>query len=395
MDFEINNIMEYRKMKKTVILTLSMVFLICFSSMATETRVMTMGDNNNILLDEANVSLYPGRIIEYPNIAVGEFHNDNFTNFGINWTFNEDNPWVLGTYFSTASTVYPDNLMGSNIVPAFSLNSNRKITLLYGRKMGTNNLGFSLDFLSSNTEFGDNPASPQDNSYKQSFNYMDFNFGLTESSGLWDLGLNLGFGSWTDEDSTVTQTEPDGYYDFALRGRYFMQKGPNYTYIPHLSFENGKHAIKDSSFTDTYKRTTINLGMGLNYTPSNSVLAVMDFGVMFDSWKFETDDTLATEYDVNYKIIPYFKLGLDADLFKWMDIRFGATSRWNAQETDYNTYKNKWSYAINQTYLGFGFHWGNLHIDTYANPELFFEGLNFVSGGVEDMNWQLSTVYEF
>ena len=92
MDFEINNIMEYRKMKKTVILTLSMVFLICFSSMATETRVMTMGDNNNILLDEANVSLYPGRIIEYPNIAVGEFHNDNFTNFGINWTFNEDKP---------------------------------------------------------------------------------------------------------------------------------------------------------------------------------------------------------------------------------------------------------------------------------------------------------------
>jgi hypothetical protein len=52
--------------------------------------------------------------------------------------------------------------------------------------------------------------------------------------------------------------------------------------------------------------------------------------------------------------------------------------------------------AENQTYLGFGFHWGRLHIDTQTDPDLFLRGFDFITGngGGSDMNARISAVYE-
>jgi len=100
----------------------------------------------------------------------------------------------------------------------------------------------------------------------------------------------------------------------------------------------------------------------------------------------------------NYTSVPYFKLGLDAQVFDWMDVRLGATSFWQWYKDEYNslTYSSEYksSYADNQTYLGFGFHWGNLHVDTYTDPQLFLEGFNFISGGTQNMNFQFSAAYD-
>lgn len=386
-------------MKKFTILTLSLILLISLSSFATETRVLTMGENNNILLDEANIFIYPGRIVEYPNLAIGEFGNDEFTNFGINWQFDEDNPWVLGTYFSTMSTFQPNDLKGNNL-GTLNLLNNRRATFLYGRTLGAHKAGLSVSYFNSSQEFEDDPGTLLiDEASKDAFKYIDFTVGLTEAEGKWDVAAGLGFGSWTDENNVGTETKADGYYDISLMGRYFMAKGPNYTYIPHAGIGISKHGINEPGITtiDTYKLTTFDVGFGINYTPSNNVLAVMDFGFMLNNWSHENDDGTnpPTEIKENNKVLPYFKLGLDAEVFKWMDIRFGATSEWNNEEDDFDTYKNDRNFASNQTYLGFGFHWGNLTIDTYANPELFLKGFNFISGGVEDMNFQFSTIYEF
>ena len=50
----------------------------------------------------------------------------------------------------------------------------------------------------------------------------------------------------------------------------------------------------------------------------------------------------------------------------------------------------------NETYLGFGFHWNRLHIDTQTDPGLFLRGFDFINGkdNNEDMNVRLSVVYE-
>ena len=60
-----------------------------------------------------------------------------------------------------------------------------------------------------------------------------------------------------------------------------------------------------------------------------------------------------------------------------------------------NNTKYKENAPYNDTYLGFGFHWNRLHIDTYTDPELFLNGFDFISGdGNGNMNFRISAVYE-
>ncbi|RKX28000.1 MAG: hypothetical protein DRP47_05475 [Candidatus Zixiibacteriota bacterium] len=408
-------------MKKTLIISCAMLLLISSVSFA-GTRVETMGDNNTVLLDDNNIWLFPSRINDYPNLATGEFGwnsstEGELTNFGINWQFNEDNPFVVGTYFSVLPADVPQDLFGSDLVPFdSSLQDNRRIDLLYGRQFGTYNFGFGLSFLHSSMT----ADAPGDQS-KEAFGYYRFSFGLTPDNGIWDLAADIGLGSWTDENyEGKPETESDGFSDLAVRGRYFYQMNPTCTFIPHVGLSYSKRGIKNNvidedpvtHFTDASdldyslenKSTAMNLGMGLNYTPATNVLGVMDFGFMYSKQKRE-DDTTGTfirpagfvtygEEDLTTWFFPYFKIGLDADIFKWLDLRMGATSYWTSESDEIGVAKYNARWPENETYLGFGFHFNRLHIDTKTDPTLFLQGLNFISGGDEHMNFKISATYE-
>jgi hypothetical protein len=83
---------------------------------------------------------------------------------------------------------------------------------------------------------------------------------------------------------------------------------------------------------------------------------------------------------------------MEADVFSWMDIRMGATSNWTSLKRDGI---DKEKFTENATYLGFGFNWGRLYIDTYTDPGLFLNGFDFVSGdGDGNMNMGISALYE-
>ncbi|MFH2049072.1 MAG: hypothetical protein ABIJ12_06470, partial [bacterium] len=229
-------------MKKFLTVSLMMLLIMSLNAFATETRVMTMGDNNTILLDEANIWQFPSRINDYPNLAIAEYSyfgegTDDFTDFGIHWKFGNDNPWILGTYFSVLPAYVPSNLFGDELIPFdFSLMENRRIDLLYGRQLGANNFGFGLSYYHSSMTF-----DGTGNQSKEAFGYYDFSAGLTEATGQWDVALDLGIGSWTDNDvNGEAQTEADGFMDFSLTGRYFWQQNPNITLIPHVGIGYSK-----------------------------------------------------------------------------------------------------------------------------------------------------------
>ncbi|MFQ5454419.1 MAG: hypothetical protein ACE5D6_09575, partial [Candidatus Zixiibacteriota bacterium] len=121
----------------------------------------------------------------------------------------------------------------------------------------------------------------------------------------------------------------------------------------------------------------------------------------FGKWKDETEvpPSTTTEESETGTVLPYFKIGLDADVFKWMDIRLGATSYWTSEKDEDNNvtppFKLTSSWTQNNTYLGFGFHWNRLHVDTYTDPQIFLQGFDFISGnGNADMNFRISAVYE-
>ena len=387
-------------MKKLIFITLILSLMLAMSAFASRTRVLTMGNNNTILVDDANIWQFPSRINDYPGLAVGEIATGDVTQFGIHWKLGDDNPYVLATYFDNQSLLQPDDLLGGALVSFtdFGLLDNRRINLFYGRMLGSNNFGLRLNL----------NHSSQESLLKESFGYYQLTLGLTADDASWDFAVMVATGSWTDErldgaGNVIDETQPDGFYDFSVEGRLFWDSGPNYSYVPHAKIAFSKRGAEfldlTASITDreTYTGTLFEIGIGQIYTPSNNVEAVLDFGLMYSKVKFEDEDVTAnstTETTFKETTIPFFKLGLDAEVFSWMDVRFGATSFWIRGTADFPTSEFKVNYPENDTFLGFGFHWGNFHVDTYADPQLFLEGFNFISGGNQDMNFQISATYE-
>jgi opacity protein-like surface antigen len=418
-------------MKRILIIAFSLMVLMSMSSLATNTRVKTMGDNNTILLDDANIWQFPSRINDYPNLAIGEFGQSGdscgFLDFGIHWQFNEDNPWVLGTYLHNSDVVNPDssyfrrNSIGYSrlygywreFVPFnWDLMSNQRIDLFYGRKLGVNQLPFGIRLsLIHSSQRNDIPT----NLDEEGFTVYDLAAGLTLGGGFTDIAAGFQYMTWTDKGTLGSSTKwdeskPKGNYLLYARGRHFWQPGPPaWTLIPHAGIYIGKNEAEyyelntgtDSlAQTDKYDWFGLELGGGLQYAPSNDAVVILDFGIRYDKLdgEFRNTDTLIGNHDATSKTtaVPFFRAGADLKVFNWMDLRLGATSYWD-RYTHENDFPNKLvqNYADNATYLGFGFHWGNLHVDTYTDPQLFLNGFDFISGGGSgDMNMQISALYE-
>lgn len=424
-------------MRKLIILTLALVMALGTMAFATNTRVLTMGNNNNIMLDDANIWLYPSRINQYPNLAIADAESDGYGMYqmGVNWKFGEQKPWVLGTYISTGLDAYPGSYSTDQInnysfgygydeyypetdVSIYNSDwTNRRIDLIYGRKIGTTLFGFGLDYVHNSDSYL--PSDTALDEGKMSFTQYTFSLGLTPEKGNWDVTLGFMLGSWKDVDYNGDElTKPDGYYDLYLAGRYFYQYNPTINFVPHAMLSMGKHGQKVDSTVGTPEysikssQTVMDLGCGMHYMPTTNVLAVLDFGVFYR--KVKNEDILWRGYsdpdddypDAEEKLmsLPYWKIGVEGEVFNWMDIRLGAISDWQSfsAKWKYETvaaprasqYKESW--ARNTTFLGFGLNFNRLHIDTYTDPEILLDGFNFISGSndTEDLNFHVSVLYE-
>jgi hypothetical protein len=410
------------------------------SAFATETRTTVMGENNMIMVDDANMFMFPGRVNNYPNLALGEFGmNDEFYNFGVTWQFNEENPWVLGTFVSYEPQFGPYSFWGNDLAQfpyyyfydanmalapsneeQLSSTYPRSMQLLYGRKLGGHNFGFSLDVVRASWKAEEDSGSVviADFTPKQSFNQYTFGLGLTEgTSGKWDIGFSFMTGGWTNEDEDGDKiNEPSGFMDLALAGRYFWVRNPKVTLVPHARFAIGKRGAEwfndpdDAAYNtkDEYSLTGFDLGCGMNYTTAPNMMAVVDFGIMYETIKAEYSggDSISVaskgERKETFVVFPYLKLGFEGEVLSWMDVRLGGyTTLWS------NSYKWESDFEVDETYntpststyFGFGFNWGKLYLDTESDPEMLLKGFNFISGGGSDddgfdMNWRVSLLYE-
>jgi hypothetical protein len=416
-------------MKRLIILSIA-IFLLAFTgSFATMTRVLTMGDANGIVHDEANIWYFPSTLYDYPEMAIGEFslynyydedYYEDFTDIGVHYKFGEKKPFVLGVYF-TRQQPYSPNVY----IPwgwQFSVPDNKRIDLFYARMLGNHKFGLHFNYIHSSSKYENDTTAAGDGSINHSeegITSYSFNLGLTPNNGNFDLAAGIKLLTWTDKNwRGEDETKPDGNIALDVLARYFYQVDQKVTLVPYAGFMTEKQGVKlfgHTNYPDTLPDTfyqknsitysTIALGLGLNYTPAAGILAIGDFGIMLDKshYKYEPMDTgdYIEEDKYDYTTVPYFRVGIDAVVFKWMDLRLGGTSYWQSYKQDYEytrqnpyTFKYRQSYVSNDTYLGAGFHWGNFYADTYINPSLITNGFNFISGESEPMNFQVSLKYK-
>jgi hypothetical protein len=150
----------------------------------------------------------------------------------------------------------------------------------------------------------------------------------------------------------------------------------------------------------------------MHYTSGPDLLAVLDVGIRYGKAKEESDYITPPDPPVDYPTeyyyewstftIPYLKIGFEGSVFKWMDVRFGATTFWDISKSKEDFTSGSWIYHYdwtykevwNETYLGFGFHWGRLHVDVMTDPDVFLRGFNFISGDSPRVEYDDGPYYE-
>lgn len=412
-------------MKKLLIFTLAIMLVAYATSFATLTRTLTMGDANGIVYDDANIWLYPSTFYNYPDLAIGELYSNDMEKFGIHYKFGEDNPMMIGFYFCTDQPFYlpfDDSLSWDS-----TEENNDRLDFFFGYMMGENPLGLHINYIKGSRKCEDDsiPPATSPNTAEEGISNLAFDFGITMMQGKADIAAGLNFLSFTDIwENGNDETKPTGNFAFYFAGRYFHEMNQKVTLVPHLGFSSEKVGFEIYDYAKTtwayattmtreykYSRTTIDLGCGMNYSPAAGVMAIGDIGFMMYNTKCEFHhDTLYTGGSVmidaeekdNYTYLPYFRIGLDAGVFDWLDLRAGARSYWRkfVNENKQMTSTDKWTekytrcHVRNSTYLGAGFHWGNLKIDAEIDPELLLDGFYFISGEDNDMAYQITILYE-
>ncbi len=367
-----------------------------------EVRPYTMGGEsvNMITKSQSNIWLFPQTINQYPNQAEGVFDENTsrtFSRFGAHYQFNEgNNPFVIGVYVDNAQTYTPFSSSDSD-APFYNnagLLNNHQFNAFYGRNLGGNPFGVHIYSFNSNREIEGN------NGFRVGLTSIGVTLGLSTGGGAWDWAFNFGTTTFTDESidgaGLVTQlTEPDGSLHLGVEGRRWFPINSKVTWVAHgmvgfdkLAWTNPNTVAPNAPATFEEKTTTANFGWGLNFTPSSKVLAVLD--VMFeysnatDQRDSNGDGTLNQDRTTkNASFPPSYTIGFDAEVLPWFDLRMGASNYrriGTIEDNTSSTGKRKMTDHNNETFLGFGLHFGDLEIDAYVDPRFAINGPDFISG---------------
>lgn len=198
-----------------------------------------------------------------------------------------------------------------------------------------------------------------------------------------------------------TFSKPKSNVGFNVGGRYWYSFTDDVDFIPHLAFvynSMGFTIPAPATEDSTSKTIAFDLGWGVNVRPAERVLLLFDLGLQYarmDNKDVQPEPTGTNEAKITVMNLPYYKVGLEGHVTKWWDVRLGAVKVWEGVKNDMTTANatEKFGTTSTSTYLGSGFHFGNLTIDAWLDPDFVLSGPNFLSGRSEDLAIQASILY--
>lgn len=401
-------------MKRFIILALLLVTALASTSFATRTRLLTLGEQFEVVMDESNIFSYPSRLYNYPKLAVGEigyaysgllasnnstseaggfpYYTDGmeFQQLGIHWDFccKNENRSVFAIYLHNAEVdpgyasfpYWGTFSLGYNWFNDFDLLPNKRITLAYSRMMGNNPWGatFSWVHSSQSYKYEDTTTAYSGGgySYAEGYNQYALRLGTTINNGNTDVSVGVSLQSWKDETyafntstnayETYDESKPSGNITFDASFRHFMARDCDYTFVPHamVRYEkyggsyytwNGTAAEESDKVTANILRA--NVGLGWDWTPSQGVLAVFDGGINYNHGTFKEEDVQdPNSYPYKYGgtefTLFYLHSGFEGQMFDWFTVRAGATTNWdwNTGTEEEDGNPEDWKYTYKEKY---------------------------------------------
>ncbi len=384
-------------MKRLLLCTLALTLGFALMASATDTRVITLGQANMIIPDEANIFLFPSTLNMYKGLALAEVNASGLNRLGIHYDFGEGKG-IVGFYvdqnamplFFTPQQVNPPTTTGG---------IDNRLNLFYARNFGEIPFGLYFTMYHDSYKTEGNPADKSE----QSNTDFGLVLGVTLIEKL-EIAAMIDLLSWTNKDANGDDLyKPKSNMSFGVKARCWHEFTEEVDFVPHLAFDYISHGYEQPNTTEyTEKTMEFDLGWGVNIRPEERILVLFDLGIVYEG---ETDETTpqtgtASESKHTWTHLPYFRIGLEGHVTKWWDVRLGATKIWEGHqmETGTNpTVTNSYGGSATTTYLGSGVHFGNLAVDFHINPDFVLNGPYFITGAQSNppsqMAYQASIKY--
>lgn len=385
--------MRISKLQIFTTVMLLMLF-ISFAVLASETRTLSMGGVGVFIKDNSNVTPFPGTLLSYNNQMYTELRvKDTQTSF----TGGVHLP-VLNTGFVAGVHVNRPIMPIDQFGAAPNITVNQVSDILFGMKMGDNNLGFRLSYGADGFQQDSTIAQPKIEEYGR---YIEIGAGISNKK--FDVGVTVGMPAITNETGQV-KDELSGL-GFGVNGRYFHKLSSKLTAVPVVLFytmsgsgesDPGGGAPKSEA---DYSEMFVDIAGALHYEIDKENQVVVGLG-LYTHHSTTIDIKDVGETTTTYSSMPVIYLGGETRISSWLVGRMGAYQNF---ETETVTMKpdggSETESSFSTSYINFSFGLGmqveKFLIDVDINHGSFFEGTYLLSGQIRNIFNRVSVTYNF
>lgn len=346
-------------MKKLLI-----IFIIIGVGEATITRINTLGENREILIDESNIYFYPTQLYFFRNFFLLELIDKPY--FLASAELNEKN--LLALSVGREDSIFYE-------VPYFPILKNSgQGEIFYTGVTKRLSIGMGAGISREHNYF------PQVGSEEKIENFS-FKFGLLHhlQNKILEIGVNLDFPYYYKKENQDI-LNVDGYKIKVNTRAFLPYKSLNF--IPFINFST-TYVEKKDEILEQFKRSWIKGGLGLSY----------QFGEvhkLYFSWEFNYEEKILEKIIEKEYSLGAFSLGAESNPLKWLILRLGIREyggTLEAEEAEFTFYRFRWG-------VGIGIKIGKFRIDGKFEDNFIKKGPYIISGEKTGFSY-LTILYHF
>ncbi|MBM3325709.1 MAG: porin family protein [Calditrichaeota bacterium] len=344
------------------ILCIALLLLAAGGANATLTRVITLGESNHLIQDEANIWVWPQALMNFPNLGAIDIIGASINTAGVHY---EMEGHYLGYYWTT-------DLLGNAYLPSyFGGGLDQKITLFYARELATMpfGIGFSLYGNSHETDMTADKSA-------HSGLGLGISAGMTFAEAL-ETFFAFNMLTWEEKNTAGTViNETEGGTDISLGLRYWYEFNEKMTLIPYFGLTFGSTGEKHPGGKTSESLFSLTLGLGDDMKFSEKMLFVEDIGFQMNNYSREN----GVKADSSVWLMPYFRAGMEVAVSEKFTFRFGGVKEWEAVDVESGGQKESWGNVNTRFYLGAAFKRGPFSIDLNVDPGILTRGPYLITG---------------
>jgi len=409
-------------LKTKLLVVLLAVALIPATASATVTRVEGLGGwpgTAYIVKDASNPVQFPSTLAYYSHLLYAEFAKSltgtKLDRVGAWYGFGEGKCVFGFDIFDRGKPDYmgmPD-INGDGTLPY-------RLNVRWAKPFNDFILGAALSLFHESyleEKYDQDPGPSEDfvdSKWEHKSTVIGLKVGATALDNLLDVALNFEFPSWTSTDvdgTTLSENDGSSHIDFAAR--YWYHYGDKTTLIPHFEvvMHNEGYA-NDAKSGMSVKGTEVRLGVGHNWKPVEAVLVVWEIGAVFGSYKygFQENNTYlgminpppatpwpdwyTSDKTVSVTNLPYWRVGWEGRVYKWIKVRAGAEKTWVNSKWEIYREEPAFGSTVTNMYFGGDLNFGPVTIQYLLDHDFVRRGPNFISGECGPLFHRFSLFYK-